>query len=327
MEDKVFSFKSLRVFLLLSLLLFAVPFLTSQTYILSILIRVYIFSVFAMSYDLLMGFTGIVSFGHALFFGSGAYALGLLLKNTSLPFVVILVLVVLIAAFIAIIKGFFSLRVRGIYFAMVTLAFAQFFWILAQKLTHITGGDDGIPGILGPSFLLERVNFYYLALVFLLGAYILLWLFVHSPTGRILIGIRENEQRMQMLGIPVFFYKLCALTLSGILAALAGAMYALFINFAFPSLLHLNTTIDVLMMTIVGGVGTLHGPVLGAFVVQILAHFLSSAIRQWILIFGVLYILIVAFLPLGILGGVKHLRGLIEKQQRKMRSLGKKLEP
>lgn len=305
--------------------LFLFPVLFPQPYLLSLLISIFLYGVFAISYDLLLGFTGLISFGHALFFGIGAYTMGILLKETSLPFIIILILVSLMGVGMAFIKALFTLRVKGIYFAMVTLAFAQFFWVITQKWTSLTGGDDGMPRIPAPGFLSERIHLYYFSLLFLLLVYLFIRRVVNSPTGRVLIGIRENEERMAMLGFNVFYYRLFSLSLAGIVSGLAGGFYVIHINFAYPSLLDVQNTIDVLMMTIVGGVGTLHGPILGAVVVRLLSHFLSSHFRQWIILFGLIYISIVVFMPLGIFGGIRTIREWLKKQ-RHILPLGEKIE-
>lgn len=251
--------------------------------------------------------------------------MGILLKETSLPFFIILLLVSLMGIFMASLKALFTLRVREIYFAMVTLALAQFFWVVAQKWTSLTGGDDGMPRIPTPSFLSERVHFYYFALLFLLLVYLLIRRVVNSPTGKVLIGIRENEGRMAMLGFNVFYYRLFSLSLAGIVSSLAGGFYAIHINFAYPALLDVQNTIDVLMMTIVGGVGTLHGPILGAFLVRILAHFLSSNFRQWIILFGLIYIFIVVFMPLGLFGGFTTMKNWFLRQRESLTWFREKL--
>ncbi len=303
------------------------PFVSYQPYWLSLLITIFIFAAFALSYDLLLGFTGLISFGHALFFGLGAYSIAIFSRFTELSFGSMFILLAVAATAIALIKTAFAMRVRGIYFAMITLALAQFFWVLVMTLSRYTGGEDGMPRVPRPVFLDDRLNYYFFALGFLLLVYLISRRFINSPTGRVLIGIRENEERMVMLGYNVFKYKLFSLTLAGIIGSFSGAIYVMFINIAYPALLNIQSTIDVLMMTIVGGVGTLHGPIFGAALVRLLSHFLSSHFRQWIIIFGIIYILIVVFMPLGIFGGIPGFSKWLEKRGGWLKWIAQKLKP
>jgi len=284
------------------------------------LIQVFIFAVYALSYDLLMGYSGILSFGHAMFFGSGAYVLGVLLKGTrsevfglhlrlapqQLPVVVLVI--VLTAVILALLTGALSLRVRGVYFAMVTLAFAEVFFILvaSQELRPLTGGDEGLHGIPAPELLspsAQRVNFYYAALIFLVLMYYLARRLVNSPAGRVLVAIRENEGRAASIGYNVFLYKLLIIVVAGVFAALAGGLNALFFRSATPEVLGVGRTIDALLMTIVGGAGTLIGPVLGAVTIRFLGNYLADWFGQrWQLVFGAIFVLLVLFFPYGIVG-------------------------
>ncbi len=326
--DKILQFlKANRWFILLLGIMIAYPFVYYQPYWLSLLITVFVFAAFAISYDLLLGFTGLISFGHALFFGLGAYAIGLFSRFTDLSFAAMFILLAIAAVIIAIIKAIFAMRVRGIYFAMITLAFAQFFWVMIMRMSQYTGGEDGIPRVPRMDFLGERINFYFFALFFLVLVYIVARRFVNSPTGRVLIGIRENEERMVMLGFNVFKYKVLSLSLAGIISSFSGAIYVMFINIAYPALLDIQNTIDVLMMTIVGGVGTLHGPIFGAALVRLLSHFLASHFRQWIIIFGIIYILIVVFLPMGIFGGIPGFSAWLEKRGGWLKWIVRRLKP
>ena len=272
------------------------------------LIRVFILAVFAMSYDLLMGYTGVMSFGHAMFFGAGAYATGILLDQAGWSLGPVVLAVIGIAILQSVLVGVVSLRVRGVYLAMATLAFAQMFYILVQAtdLRTITGAEDGIHGFDVPAWINptdQRLTFYYVALGFCLLMYLIARRVVDSPPGRVMVAIRENEPRAQMIGYNTFLYKLLAVTLSGVMAALAGLMNALWNLNATPDALSLDTTISALLMTIIGGVGTLAGPMLGAGVLQLLGYWLNATFGpRWPLIIGVIYILLVLFLPYGIVG-------------------------
>ena len=272
------------------------------------LIQVFILAVYAMSYDLLMGYTGILSFGHAMFFGAGAYAAGILLKHAGWSLGATVLAVIGVAILQGILIGVVSLRVSGVYLTMATLAFAQMFFILVQAtdLRDITGAEDGLHGIQVPAWMNptdQRLIFYFLALAFCVVMYLLARRLVDSPPGRVMVAIRENEARAQMIGYNTFVYKLLAVTLAGVMAALAGLMNALWNLNATPEVLSVETTINALLMTIIGGVGTLVGPMLGAGVLQLLGYWLNDIFGpRWPLIIGAIYILLVLFLPYGIVG-------------------------
>jgi branched-chain amino acid transport system permease protein len=272
------------------------------------LAQVFILAVYAMSYDLLMGYTGILSFGHAMFFGTGAYVTGILLKHNGWPLSTVLLAVIAVAIVQSTLIGVVSLRVSGVYLTMVTLAFAQMFFILVQAtdLRDITGAEDGLHGIPVPDWMNptdQRLTFYFLSLAFCVIMYLIARRVVDSPPGRVMVAIRENEARAQMIGYNTFVYKLLAVSFSGVLAALAGLMNALWNLNATPEVLGVTTTINALLMTIIGGVGTLVGPMLGAVVLSLLGYWLNEIFGpRWPLIIGAVYILLVLFLPYGIVG-------------------------
>lgn len=272
------------------------------------LIQVFILAVYAMSYDLLMGYTGILSFGHAMFFGAGAYTAGILLKHAGWGLGGVVLAVIAIAVVQSLLIGVVSLRVRGVYLTMVTLAFAQMFYILIQAtdFRNITGAEDGLHSIPVPAWISptsERLTFYFVALGFCVLMYLIARRLVDSPPGRVMIAIRENEVRAQVIGYNIFGYKLLAVTFAGVMAALAGLMNALWNLNATPAAFSVEMTINALLMTIIGGVGTLVGPMLGAGVLQLLGHWLNATFGpRWPLIIGTIYILIVLFLPYGIVG-------------------------
>jgi len=292
------------------------------------LIQVFILAVFAMSYDILMGYTGILSFGHALFFGTGAYTIGILLKHAGWDLGSAFVAVIVIAIVQSLIVGLLSLRVSGVYFAMVTLAFAQMFFLLAEAtdFRQWTGAEDGLQSIPVPAWIsptTERLRFYYLALVFAIAMYLIARQIVNSPTGRVMMAIRDNEVRAKVLGYNTLIFKLIAITVSGVMAALAGALNALWNLNANPAVLSVATTINALLMTIIGGVGSLIGPMLGAGVIQLLGYWLNVFFGpSWPLLFGIVYILIVLFLPYGIVG-TWRLRGTswLEQWRRRWQEL------
>lgn len=272
-------------------------------------IQMLILGIFAMSYDLLLGYTGILSFGHAMFFGTGGYAIAILIgRNFNWSFGMALVAVIVIALVQSLIFGVLSLRVKGVYLAMVTLAFAEMFYILAEAgdFRVYTGADDGLHGFPVPAYLSatdHRTRFYFLTLVFFVAVFLIIKRLVDSPTGKVMVASRENENRATMIGFNTFWYKLTAFVAAGVFAALAGALSALYRVSVTPSMLSLGRTIDALAMTIIGGLGTLVGPVLGASIIQLLGYWLERWFgSNWTLIYGIIFMLIVIFLPYGLVG-------------------------
>ncbi|MBI5651651.1 MAG: branched-chain amino acid ABC transporter permease [Chloroflexi bacterium] len=294
---------------------FAISFLTGEPlnkgialFSQGLMIQVFILAVFALSYDILMGHTGILSFGHALFFGTGAYALGILVKYAHWSLPVAILAIIVIAALESFVIGILSLRVHGVYFAMVTLAFATVAFILveATDFKQWTGAEDGLHGIPVPDAInpaIHRTEFYFLALAFAVAIFLLVKLFVDSPSGRVWAAIRENEARATSIGFNTLAFKVQATIISGIIAALAGALNAMWNLSATPQTMEVGTTINALLMTIIGGSGTIIGPMLGAGVLQLLGYFLNLWLGSiWQLVFGLIYILLVLFVPYGIVG-------------------------
>ncbi|GAB4200318.1 MAG: branched-chain amino acid ABC transporter permease [Roseiflexaceae bacterium] len=268
------------------------------------LIAVFILAIYAMSYDLLMGYTGIISFGHALFFGAGAYLTADALEHGWLPFAAIPLAVALLAAGLALLIGLLSLRVKGVYFSMVTLAFAEIAHIIVRGTDRL-GLENGMFGLEVPAWIDpngQRLTFYFVALALLALAYALLRAVVASPAGHVFVAIRENEGRTQALGYHTLRYKLAALVIAGVLAALAGWLSTLFYLSTSPTSLSVGTTINGLLIVIIGGAGTLLGPAVGAALYTLIGYVLQNQFSQWQLIFGVIYVLLVLFLPRGLAG-------------------------
>ena len=276
------------------------------------LIRMFILGIFAMSYDVLLGYTGILSFGHAMFFGTGGYTVAILIdRNFNWPFGWALLAVIVIALIQSLVFGALSLRVKGVYLAMVTLAFAEMFFILSEAgdFRQYTGADDGLHGFPVPAYLSAtdyRTRFYYLALIFFVVVFLVARRLVNSPTGRVMIATRDNENRATMLGYNTVWFKLVAFVAAGIFAALAGALSALYNVSVTPAVLGSAKTIDALAMTIIGGSGTLVGPIIGAAIIQLLGYWLERWFGPtWTLIYGTIFMLIVIFLPYGIVGTIR----------------------
>lgn len=271
-------------------------------------IEIFILALFALSYDLLFGITGLLSFGHAMFFAVAAYGTGMLLKLTSLPFGVILGLIFIASIVQALLFSLVLPRVKGITFALVTLGMASVFHIviMSTDLSNYTGSDVGLQGYKVPLFLnpaAEKLRFYALALIILVVMFILYKTFVKSPTGRVCVAIRENEDRAKMLGFNTANFKILAMLISSFTAATAGTLHALYQPAVIPSVADLGFTVTGLLIVLIGGVGTLSGAIVGAFVYKLLDFGLRRFIGEGAsLILGAIYVIFVLFIPFGIIG-------------------------
>lgn len=304
------------------------PFVSDSRTWTILLTQIFIFSILAMSYDILLGYTGIVSFGHAMFFGMGAYTTAVMLKRmepTIGIFILSIVCGMLLAALVSFFIGLMTLRLKSHFFAMLTLAVSGLFLVLAEKWRTVTHGNDGFT-FKAPEFFKDRMMFYFVTLICLVLVYLLLRRFVNSPFGRVLVAVRENEQRTKSLGFNTLHYKVIASVVAGVIASLAGSLYAVSLRFVNTSVLTMDITLDALLMTIIGGVGTLIGPIVGAGVIELAQHYLSGLAKEypiferWIIFFGIVYILAVIFFPRGIVGTIRE---KFWKRKTKTRSLGK----
>ncbi|MBI5605248.1 MAG: branched-chain amino acid ABC transporter permease [Deltaproteobacteria bacterium] len=278
------------------LFLLVLPFFSSE-YVMVIAMQIFIWGAFAISYDLLIGYSGIVSFGHAMFFGTGAYASALLVLKAGLNFWAAIPIGVVLCGLLGLLIGLLTLRFSDIYFTMITLAIGQFLYFIIIKTYQFTGGDDGLHGL--PMVLPGKTYLYYLAFVFLVLIYFVSRRLIGSPLGTTLVALRENEFRAKMIGYNVLAYKLIVLIISGMIAGLAGSLNGAVLRSVFPGFMHADATLSVILMTIIGGMGSLLGPILGAALVTVSQQYLSSYFESWRLIFGVLFVLIVLFLPKG----------------------------
>jgi branched-chain amino acid transport system permease protein len=274
----------------------------------TLLTELVILGLFAMSLDLMVGYTNLVSFGHAAAYGLGAYASGYMLLHTGMSLPVSVLLAGLLAGVLAIGVGWVCTLATGVSFSMLTLAFAQLLYAIAFKWTSVTGGSDGLagiprrPGPLGITALTTKTGFYYFALACLIGGFLICRGLVSSPFGAVLRGIRENEAKTLALGYNTRLYKIAVVAIAYALGGLAGALYAPFAGFANTELLFWLFSGQVLIMVIVGGQGTLIGPILGAAFFMLLEHQLSSYTEAWALFFGLIFIGFVLFAPEGIWG-------------------------
>ncbi|MFB6352732.1 MAG: ABC transporter permease [Halobacteriales archaeon] len=288
-------------------------------YAVTLMIEILIWALFALSLDFVMGYTGLVSLGHAMFYGVGAYAAVVVLLEVSQSAFVAIGAAVLLAAALAWVVGYLSIRVSGVYFAMITLAFAQFIYNLVFKLEWV-GGSDGlfgahaVYGFAGVSVAFDEIAvgvepvlltgsqlFYYFLLVVVVGAYLLARRLMRAPFGTVLQSIRENEERAEFVGYDVTAHKRRAFVISGGLGGLAGGLFALHNGYAAPAFLHWLRSGEVIVMTMLGGMGTLYGPMLGAGVFIGFKDVLSSYVDQWRMILGMVFVLFVIFVPRGLI--------------------------
>jgi branched-chain amino acid transport system permease protein len=337
--------RPLSIALLLVLLGLALaPFITSGARPLNTAATICIYIVLVASYDLLLGYTGIVSFAHTMFFGIGAYGVGLGLASVEEPtwraVVAGLLLALLLTLALATVVGLFALRVRAIFYAMITLAVASSFAVLASQLSDFTGGEDGktfsVPELLSPGYRLVenevfgraldgKVITYYIVFFGCLLLFLFLLRLVNSPFGRVLQAIRENEFRAEALGYRTVLYRIWANCLAALVAALAGALMALWLRYVGPkTMLGFEVMTDILLIVVIGGMGTMYGAVIGAALFIVAQNYLKSLMAQgsealagvpilaealhpdrWMLWLGVLFVLSIYFFPAGIVGKLR----------------------
>nr|WP_226618167.1 branched-chain amino acid ABC transporter permease [Cytobacillus firmus] len=313
--------------MLLFMLLF--PFVNDSRSTLILLTQIFIFAIFAMSFDILLGYTGIVSFGHCMFFGIGAYSTALIFNklDSTLPnFLIGLVIGILLSALVSYIIGLLSLRLKSHFYAMLTLAVSQLFLVLAEKWRGLTHGGDGFTFSV-PDVFKDRTSFYYITLISVAIVFILLKLFTESSTGKVLKAISQNEDRAEALGYQILHYKLIASVTAGVAASLSGALYAVSLRFINTNVFSIEVTLDALLMTMIGGMGTLAGAIAGAGIIEFLRHYLSELamtfpiFERWTIILGFLYIVVLLGFPSGLAGVIKKFtlkKGRREKKKRNM---------
>jgi branched-chain amino acid transport system permease protein len=277
--------------------------------------RVLVLGLAAMSLNFLLGFTGVLSFGHAAYFGLGVYGVGLTIKYLVPSTLIGMAVGVIAGALAAALIGLLIVRLRGIYFAMVTIAFGQVFYFIAYRWNSVTGGDDGLSGwhrmpidlgfttvdILG-----NDKAFYYLVLISFAVAVAIMAALLRSPFGRTLLAIRENERRARFLGIPVDRHIWLSWVISCVFVSLAGTLYALLNNFADPHDLRWDQSGDFVIMAVLGGMRAFWGPLIGAAIFVVLQDYLSSETANWMSFIGLFFVLVVLFFPRGVLGIVQR---------------------
>jgi len=275
-------------------------------FLLTLLNLILIYAILAMSLDILMGYTGMDSLGQAAFFGMGAYTTGILMTRYGFGWEAAVLLGLLMSTATAALSGLVAVRVRGLFFLVITLAVSQVLWGLSHRLGNITGGWVGLRGITRPLPILEPdINFYYLELVVFLAAGFLMYRLIHSPFGLTLRGIKDSESRMETSGYNVWLHKYIVFVICGLFSGVAGILYCFFAQFLSPGVLAVRTSFDAMLMVIIGGTGTLIGPIIGAAAIVTLRNYLSVYIDQWLIVLGLIYILTTLYAPKGILGWLR----------------------
>lgn len=288
--------------------LVAVPWIASYFY-LFIMTEILILGLFAASFNLIFGYTGMLSFGHAAFFGVGSYATALVLMHLQWPFLACLLVSMGASALLALIIGFFSVRLNEVYFAMLTLAFGMMVFAIAYQWRSVTNGSDGLAGFVLGSFgfgldltLGNPAVYYHVVLAIVAVAAIVLYLICRSSFGMILKAIRQNPERVSFAGLNVRTYRLVAFVIAGTFAGLAGGLIAPFLRVASPELLHWSMSAEPVLMAILGGTGYFLGPFVGSAVFVLLETWITSITEAWMLVLGIVLALMVIFFRKGLLG-------------------------
>lgn len=297
------------IYALLAIVLFLIPFLGEYlTYLTGLAL---VFGISALSLNVLLGYTGLLSFGNALFFGTGAYTVGLLIRHYNITSIELLFPASMLSSLVvSIAVGFICVRHTRIYFTMLTIALASLFYALAQKLRQITGGEDGIRIYNVYIFGREMDSlseFYYLILIFFFVSLLILKRVLNSPFGLTLQAVRDSEMRAKFAGISITKYRLGSFVVSGVFTGMSGALYALFLGQISPDdVLGLTRSGEFVVMAILGGYTSFLGPIVGAFVLTYLKALVSSALIYWYMVLGIIIICIVLFMPKGIVGELER---------------------
>jgi len=291
------------------------------SFVVLLVTRALAFSILVMSLDILLGYTGLASLGQAAYLGVGAYATAILATKYQFglgwDFWLVLLIGILLGAALAAIFGLFAIRASGVYFLMITLALGQCVWGLAYRWNSLTGGDNGINMRARPKFggidLANEMTFFFLVFAIFCIALLLMYTLVRSPFGRSLAGIRERELRMQILGYNTWLHKYIAFIIAGAFGGLSGVLWAHTAGIVSPVNVELPTSVDALLMAVLGGSGTLVGGVIGTFIVFGLREFLSTLVPWWQYVLGVVYVATILYLPTGLMGIPGRLRQRQEK--------------
>ncbi len=314
--------KILTVAVVLVVLVYIVPH--SSSFVVLLTTRAMVFAILAMSVDLLLGFTGLSSMGQAAYFGVGAYFTAVLETKYNFglgwDFWLVVILGMLLGAALAAFFGLFAMRATGVYFLMITLALGQCVWGLAYRWISLTGGDNGINVSTRPSFGLDLTNertFFFLVFGFFIFTLIALYVLVRSPFGHSLAGIRERELRMQILGYNTWLHKYIAFIIAGAFGGLSGVLWAHTNGLVSPETVVLTTSVDSLLMVVLGGPGTLVGAAIGSGIVFGLREYLSTLVPWWQYVLGGVYVLTILYLPTGLMGIPERVRQYLITQRKK----------
>ena len=295
------------------LLLFPVFLPRFYVYLVSIIL---LYGLLATSLNLVLGYGGIFQFHHAVFYGVGAYGTTLMLTKTGLPPMLAFLVGPLVSAAFGLVLGIICIRLSKLYFGMLQISLGSLVWAIVYRWYAFTGGDDGIHGIPMPEMLSSPKGAYYFTLIITLLSLLIMWKIIRSAFGSALQGIRDNPVRSEMIGINVRRHQLLALVLAGFFAGVAGSLFVVVDNTVFPDMLFWTLSLEILIMCLLGGWFTFLGPMLGAAVIIALRTFVSTYTDYWALVLGIIMMLVIFFLPSGILGYVeeKFNRGIIEPE-------------
>jgi branched-chain amino acid transport system permease protein len=302
-KEKLYS--KILVLIIVILGFAAIPYILSRFYV-YLTTEILIVSLFAVSTNLLLGYTGLLSFGQVAFFGTSAYCISLLLTKTEISFLNAFVISVILAAIAAMIIGYFCIRLRAFYFAILTLAFSQLFYAVAYKWIDLTGGDDGIVGVPKKAILFidlsESYNYYYFVFIIVLLSLSALFLIVKSPFGEVLQAIRDNPQRAEFTGLNTRSYQIASFFIAGTFAGVAGALTAPFQGIVTPELLHWSHSAEPLMISLLGGMYNFFGPVAGSIIFVFIKEWITGFTEYWMFWYGLLLMFLIMYLPGGIVG-------------------------
>jgi len=268
-------------------------------------VEILILGLFAVSFNMIFGYMGQLSFGHAAYFGVGAYATGLLLVKTSVPLPICLAVSMITAGIFALVIGYFCVRLTGIYFAILTMAFGQLMYYIIFQWYSFTGGDDGLQGIVPPDWISSATAYYYFTLFIVAAALIVIWFITESPFGYTMRAIRENAERTRFIGLNVRKYMLINFAVAGMFAGLAGGLLGPFNRSIAPDLCNWHQSGIPVFMTVIGGPASFFGPLIGSVIYTFLFAFVTGFTEYWPLTIGVVIIFVVLYMPGGVMGLAK----------------------
>ena len=282
--------------------------LTGQAFFVDLATQILIYALFALSLNVLIGYSGNVSFGHAAYFAIGGYACAILLTTYQWPLIISFPAAVVLAGVSAAFVGYFCIRLTDIYFAMLTLAFSMLVWSVALKWRDVTGGDDGFVGVAVPDLIAGRNSYFYFTLIVVTLSTAMLWVICHSAFGRTLVAVRENRTRAGFVGVNTRMMRLVAFIVAGTFAGIAGALLGMYNRGMFIENAFWTESAQVLIMTLLGGMFSFFGPAIGAAVLYLLNVYINEYTEYWPTVLGVILLVILLFLPEGLVGLAKKLR-------------------